>query len=322
LSILINRPGILSTVQDLGRYGYQRFGVNPSGVMDRIAVRLINVLLGNDESEAVIEMHFPAAEVTFEAPVVFALGGADLGGELDGREVSNWKAVRAEAGSAIRFTERRKGQRIYLAVRGGFDIEPWLGSRSTNLAAGKGGVDGRPLEAGDRISISPAERPDAPGPRASISRSLIPIYSSFPTVRFIAGAEFDALTAKSEQDLRSSTFTVTPESNRMGCRLKGEPLYLLEKSELLSSAVGFGTIQLPPDGQLIVLMADHQTTGGYPRIGHVISTDLPLLSQLGPGDKTAFHLVTMSEAEGLLLQFERDLRLFTLGVGFADRARE
>jgi antagonist of KipI len=150
-----------------------------------------------------------------------------------------------------------------------------------------------------------------------ISNSLIPFYSRFPTVRIIKGAEFDNLTALSEQNFLSETFRVSKDSNRMGFRLEGKPLYLLEQKEIVSSAVDFGTIQLLPDGQMIVLMADHQTTGGYPRLGNIISIDLPLAAQLGANEKVGFHLISIEEAEKLLLEFEKDLNFLRIGSKFA-----
>ena len=146
---------------------------------------------------------------------------------------------------------------------------------------------------------------------------MIPFYSRFPTVRIITGAEFENLTAFSEQQFLSETFTISKDSNRMGFRLEGKPLFLLNKTELVSSAVDFGTIQLLPDGQMIVLMADHQTTGGYPRLGNVISIDLPLIAQLGANDKVGFHLISIGEAENLLLEFEKDLCFLRIGSKFA-----
>ena len=314
MNLLIRRSGLLSTVQDLGRYGNRRFGINPNGVMDTAAARVVNVLLGNDENAAVIEMHFPACEIEFEATTTFAVGGADFGAELNGVPMPHFQTVTADAGSALRFTAKRKGNRAYLGVAGGVLVEDWFGSRSTNLTAGYGGFKGRKLLPGDRLENGEGVFvKDGIGP----ARSLLPHYSRFPTVRFIPGAEYGLFTAKSEQDLLHHGFHLSNDSNRMGFRLAGEPLHLLEAKEMISAAVTFGTMQLLPDGQLVVLMADHQTTGGYPRIGHVISHDLPLLGQLGPGDGVGFHAVTIAEAELLSATFTKDLNLMKMGVRLA-----
>jgi len=313
MSLLVNKPGILTTVQDLGRTGYRALGINPAGVMDRYAARLINILLGNQETESVLELHFPAGEFEFHVTCSFALGGADFGANLNGNAIRNWSITNAGDGDVLKFSERRNGNRAYLAVAGGFDIDPWLESRSTNLAAGAGGYSGRRLAPNDKIHFVSPRVVDL----RALGPTLIPRYSRFPTVRIIPGGEFDQLTASSEQAFLNDPFTLSMNSNRMGYRLTGPPLHIAEAKELVSAGVTFGTIQLLPDGQLVVLMADHQTSGGYPRIGNVIEADLPLLAQLGPGDGISFHSVTVEEAEQAVLSFERELRFLKTGVAFA-----
>ena len=310
MSLVVSKPGILTTVQDLGRTGYRSLGINPGGVMDRAAARLVNTLLGSDASEAILEMHFPAGEFVFETEISFAIGGADLGASLNGKAIRNWSVATADKGDVLRFAERYTGNRAYLGIAGGFRIDQWLGSKSTNLVASAGGFFGRKLAAGDRIEFAEPRKVSL----KTVGPSIVPRYSRFPTVRIIAGAEFDLLTGIDEGRFLNSAFTVTGESNRMGYRLSGEPLHLLDAKEMVSAAVSFGTIQLLPDGQLIVLMADHQTSGGYPRIANVIEADLPLLAQLGPGDGVSFHLVTMEEAERAILEFERELNILRVGV--------
>jgi antagonist of KipI len=314
MSILIQKSGILSTVQDLGRKTFRQFGINPNGAMDSHAVRLINILLGNDEAEAVLEIHFSATEILFEADAIVALGGADFGAKLNDEPIENWRPFFVRKNRLLNFTKNISGNRAYLSIKGGYEIEKWLGSASTNLAAKIGGFNGRSLTKGDRLFFNPTPEIQNSKFNYKISKSLIPRYSRFPTVRVIAGAEFEFLTALSEQNFLKQNFTISNESNRMGFRLHGEPLYLLDRIELVSSAVNFGTIQLLPDGQMIVLMADHQTSGGYPRIAHVVSTDLPILAQLGANDKVGFELVSLSESENLLLEFEKDLNLLRIGV--------
>jgi antagonist of KipI len=327
MSILIQKSGILSTIQDLGRKGFRQFGINPNGAMDSRVVRLINILLGDDETEAVLEMHFPAPEILFEEDALFALGGADFGAELNDKFIENWRICFTEKGSVLKFKQKNFGNRAYLSVKGGFEIEKWLGSSSTNLLAEIGGFDGRNLQTGDVIQFNEKRKLENRKFKNQdsklisfqkfpykISNDMIPRYSSFPTIRIIAGAEFERLTALSEQNFLKQNFTVSNESNRMGFRLCSEPIYLLDEVELVSSAVGFGTIQLLPDGQTIILMADHQTSGGYPRIAHVVSTDLPVLAQLGANDKVGFEMISLSEAEDLSIQFEKDLNLLRIGV--------
>lgn len=310
MSVLIRKPGILTTVQDLGRFGSQRFGINPNGAMDTLAVRAINTAIGNDEGAAVLEMHFPAAEIEFQKDVMLGIAGADFGCELDGEPTPNWSTVHVRKGSVLKFTKKHLGNRAYLCVKGGFAVMPWLKSRSTNLVAHAGGFQGRPLAAGDVLECEEtlAETHLTLGP------SFANRYRSVPTLRIVASGEFELLTALSEQILLSKDFKLTNESNRMGFRLNGPQLYLVDDKSLVSSATGFGTIQLLPDGQLIILMADHQTTGGYPRVGNIISADLPIAGQLGAGDQVRFKIVSIIEAEKALMDLERDLRFFKTGV--------
>jgi antagonist of KipI len=239
-----------------------------------------------------------------------AIGGADLSASLNGEPLGNWSSFTATQGDLLTFAKPVSGTRAYIAAAGGFAVDGWLGSRSTNLAAGLGGIDGRQLKAGDKIKLREPRtvKPYTVGP------SMIPKYSRFPTVRIIPSGEFGLLTAIGERAFLNEGFTITNDSNRMGYRLSGPPLYLLHKKEMVSAAVTYGTIQLLPDGQLIVLMADHQTAGGYPRLANVISTDLPLLAQLGPNDGVSFHRVSIEEAELAAVEFERDLCRLRTGI--------
>jgi antagonist of KipI len=315
MSILIQKEGILTTVQDLGRNGFRHYGINPAGVMDTAAASIVNILLGNTRSEGILEMHFPADTIHFEESAVFAVGGADFGADLDGEPVRNWQLVFASRGSTLKFTRKIFGNRAYLGIAGGFHLERWLGSLATNRVAGIGGFRGRKLKQGDRIFLN--SKSAAPvRSNFRVSSSLIPRYSPFPTVRITAGAEFDLLNALGQETLLNENFVISSDSDRMGFRLRGKSTHLLNEMEMVSSAVSFGTIQLLPDGQAIVLMADHQTSGGYPRLANIAAVDLPLIAQLGPNDKVAFHLITINEAEDLAIEFERDLNLFRVACGF------
>jgi len=314
VSILIQKSGLLSTIQDLGRTGFRRFGINPNGAMDKTAVRLINILIGNDETKAVLEMHFPAPEFLFEEGTIVALGGADFGAKLDDKLIENWRPYFIEKNQTLNFTKKVFGNRAYLSIKGGFKIEKWLRSASTNLTAEIGGFEGRSLQKNDRLIFNSKFKIQNTKFLYKISKNLTPHYSSRPTIRVIVGAEYEQMTALSEQNFLKQNFTISNDSNRMGFRLNGEPLYLLDKIELASSAVDFGTMQLLPSGQLVILMADHQTSGGYPRIAHVVSTDLPILAQLGANDKVGFEIISLEEAEGLLFQNEIELNYLRFGV--------
>ncbi len=310
-------------MQDLGRYGARRYGINPGGAMDTKAVRLINILLGNDENEAVLEMHYPAPQIRFDEDVIFSLGGGEFGAALNDLPVGNWRPVSAQKGDVLKFAEKRSGTRCYLAVKGGFAIPKWLGSAATNLKARMGGFEGRALKKDDRIRFGSKEIGNKESSALithhsplnySVSRSLIPLYSAFPTVRVIPGAEYELLSEETRHGFVEQSFKIGLQSDRMGFRLAGKPLKLEKPHEFISSAVSFGTIQLLPDGQLIILMADHQTTGGYPRLAHIISEDLPLVGQLGANDGIGFHVVDINKAEDLALDFERELNFLKFGV--------
>ena len=292
MSLLIQKEGILTTVQGVGNYGLQRFGINPRGALDRTAARLASILVGNAEDELVIEMHFPAAEIVFEDTCVFALGGADFHASLNGYDVENWSCQSAETGGVLKFGKKARGNRCYLSVKGGFDLTAEL-------------FENRRPKKGDRIAINKSLEPEDASVKRRISNSMLPIYGSFPTVRILDGGEINYLSIADRQALTDENFVVTNDSNRMGFRLKGPEFKPIQTTEMVSSAVSFGTIQLLPDGQLIVLMADHQTSGGYPRIANVISVDLPLLAQLGATDKVAFKFIDIDEAERVRLEFAR-----------------
>lgn len=314
MSLAIVKSGFLTTVQDLGRTKFRNLGINPGGAMDKKAVRLINVLIGNDPDEAVLEMHFPAPKIQFEENVLAALGGADFQARLEAQAVENWRPLWIEKGQTLSFPNKIHGHRIYLTVKGGFKIENWLGSKSTNLTAGFGGFAGRALQKGDQIFFNQQSGVERRQANFKISNSLIPVYSPFPTVRVTPGAEWEALKKESQTKFLKQKFSVAHHSNQMGFRLNGEGLSLSKKIELVSSAVNFGTIQLLPDGSAIILMADHQTTGGYPRIAQIISEDLPLVAQLGVNDNLYFQMISLEEAENLALEFERGLNYLELGV--------
>jgi antagonist of KipI len=314
MSILVEKSGVLSTIQDLGRTGFRRFGINPNGAMDARAARLINILLGNDETEAILEMHFPAPRILFEEAAIIALGGADFAAKINDESIENWRPYFVDKNQTLNFTKKLAGNRAYLSVKNGFAIEKWLGSASTNLVAEIGGFRGRSLLKDDRLFFNSKLGTQNSKFPYKISRNLIPHYSSFPTIRVIAGAEHTKLTEESKKIFESAIYAVGLNSNRMGFRLNGEKLKLNRKFEMVSTAVAFGTIQLLPDGQIIILMADHQTSGGYPRIAHVAFVDLPVLAQLGAGDKVNFKLISLEEAEDLTLEFEKDLNLLKIAL--------
>jgi antagonist of KipI len=318
--IRVVRGGLLTTVQDLGRPGMQRHGMAHGGAMDTVAHRIANLLVGNPDGAATLECTMLGPTLEFGEHALLAIGGGDLGAELDGVPVPLWSPVAVSAGSTLSFTGPRSGCRACIALAGGIDVPVVLGSRATDLIASIGGLHGRALAAGDEIATPPASERSrrlrdrlhaAPGAARRAGRSLLPRYSAAPVVRVIRGPEHERFSAASRERLRAGEFEVTAQSNRMGLRLRGPALSLAALYDLTSSAVATGTVQVPPSGEPIVLMADHQTIGGYPRIACVITVDLPLLAQAPPGVRVRFFEVGISEAQSLYLEREHDLRVFT-----------
>ncbi|QQS42182.1 MAG: biotin-dependent carboxyltransferase family protein [Acidobacteriota bacterium] len=314
MSLKITKAGILDTVQDLGRTGYRALGVNPGGAADRDAVRILNTLLGNDENAAVIEMHFPAATIEFETDSVIAVGGAHFRPHLEGFSIPEWTSLPVKKSESLSFAGRNYGARVYLAVRGGIETEQWLGSSSTNLFVKAGGAGGRRLEKGDVLGTGIENAFGPSGLRAG--RTLTERFLRRPVLRVTEGPENNLLTAFSANAFEIEEFEVRPDSNRMGIRLDGPQIHTVDDGELVSSAVAPGTIQLLPDGSPLILGADSQTTGGYPRIARVISADLSLAAQASHGDRVRFRAVSLEEAYAAMCRFEKDLSFLRLGLRF------
>ncbi|MEN9685529.1 MAG: hypothetical protein RLZZ28_1315 [Bacteroidota bacterium] len=312
MSLFITKNGLLDTLQDGGRYGFQELGINPGGAMDCIAMRLVNILVGNHPFEPVLEMHFPAAEILVESPMLIALGGADFTAVINGNEIPLLHPVLVQKKSILKFIRRKKGARIYLSVQGGISAQKWLNSASTDLKTHAGGFEGRALKKNDRLFCKETTRSGMA--KEGNDFVLFPWEANSGKLyrknsfRFIPGFEFGFLPGETKKIMLSTNFSISSLSDRMGYRLEGEPLLLARPINLLSSAVTRGTIQLLPNGQLIILMADHQTTGGYPRVGHIISTDFSSLAQLSAGDEFALEAVDINIAEEAMRQQEIDLQ--------------
>ncbi len=307
MEMRVVRAGMLTTVQDLGRRGCRHSGVPTSGAMDAVALRVANALVGNAEEAAALEFTLVGPEVEFSEAAWVAVGGATCEG------VTAWQPLRVEAGERLKIGACANGCRGYLAVAGGIAVEPVLGSRSTFVRAGLGGFEGRALRDGDTLEIGACERTqrvETSERRWTIDPRVLPPYSSEPTVRVVLGAQAEDYGAA----LFGRVFTVSAQSDRMGVRLHGVKLERSRAEELLSSAVNPGTVQVPPDGQPLVLMADAQTIGGYPQVAHVISVDLPLVAQLRPGDRVRFVEIPMDEAHRLALAREKQLAILREGL--------
>ncbi|MGE5619479.1 MAG: biotin-dependent carboxyltransferase family protein [Sphingomonadaceae bacterium] len=298
-------PGLLTTVQDLGRVGYQRWGIPTAGAMDPFALKAANALVGNPPAAACLEITLQGPRIRFTEGCAIAVTGGDLGARLDGWELELWRRRLVSPGSVLDFTGRRSGARAYLAVSGGIGVEPWLGSRSTYLMASVGGLEGRALRAGDVLPVGPATLTLA---RPSIPPERRPPYGGEPTVRVVLGPHSDRFTQEGIEAFLSGSYQVTPSSNRMGYRLEGPRIAHTRGPDLISCGIPFGGIQVPGSGQPIILMADHQTAGGYTMIATVIQADIPLVAQVLPGEKLRFKAVGLEEARQSLRRLEEGLR--------------
>lgn len=316
MSLLILKPGLLDTFQDQGRYGYSQYGINPGGAMDKVAAQVANMLVGNSVEEAVLEIHFPGPQLFFEQTALISICGADFSPMIDNQPIPLWQPIVVRKDTALHFDNLAEGGRCYLALHGGFELQPWLQSNSTNLKAKAGGFSGRKLEKLDRLFQKenhfyfPAWLKEGKDRRIlNWKTNIQSIYENPRDIYITEGHEFTMLEDESQKDLINMSFMVHPSSDRMGYQLKGQALQLKEKIEMTSTGVYFGTVQLLPSGQMVLLMADHQTTGGYPRIAHVIAAHYPKLAQLRPSDSIQFSVISIEYAEALYYAQQKELEI-------------
>ena len=352
MSITVLKPGLLTTVQDRGRRGYAALGVGVAGPMDDVACRLANALVGNGTDASALELTLIGPCLRFDTAATIAMTGAPFAAQIDGTPIEGWRAIDIGAGAVLDCGRARRGARGYLAIAGGFSVEPVLGSTSTDVNARLGPFDGRPLREGDVLHAVvvgaaeaampfitprtpsppnlglPARKPGSPlegeGFKASRLAALprnrqqhAPAWSLDPRpwfdadsaqpIRLIRGTHFDALDAASRAALFDAEFRIAADSNRVGFRLDGPRLVLAAPLELVSEPVASGTVQLPPGGQPIALMAEHPTLGGYPRIGQVAAIDLPRLAQRRPGEAVRFREIGRDEAQTRYLAREHEI---------------
>lgn len=299
-------PGLLTTVQDAGRFGYQAYGVSPAGPMDQRAFRLANLLVGNTEKEAALELCAAGPEIRMNTSSVIALCGADFGLKIDGKECPSYAAVPVKAGQVISFTPCRRGRYGVLAFAGGILVPKVMGSRSTLIKNQLGGMDGRKLKTGDTLGLGRSPLTDLS------ERRLVPEVPAAKeeavTLRVVKGPQDDMFTRESLRYFFHHGAVVTDSCDRQGARLASKPLQFAGAKDIVSDGISFGAIQVPGDGQPIILLADRQTTGGYCKLGTVISVDLPKAGQLCPGQKVRFIEVSPETAELLYLREKEAFR--------------
>nr|WP_298099264.1 biotin-dependent carboxyltransferase family protein [uncultured Shinella sp.] len=292
--------GALNLVQDLGRAGHLDAGVSESGAMDAPALRIANLLVGNNEGAAGIEICIFPFRIRFERRAWFACAGATTSLTLSQKDRPGWTAVEAQEGDVLSIAPPQRGSRVVLAIQGGIDVPPVLGSRSTDLKSGFGGMEGRGLRKGDRLSVGAHEgrtvRPIAVAPASRIG-FMNELDAGTIRVRAVAAAEYPHFTDEAQAAFGQTSYRLTPDCNRQGYRLEGAAMPMRRKLELLSHGVLPGTIQVPPSGQPIVQMAEANTLGGYPKIATVIETDLWRLAQMRPGQAVRFELIDMEAAQ-------------------------
>ena len=298
--ITFRKKGLLTTVQDLGRIGYQRYGMPVCGAMDHYAMELANILVNNPGDEAVIEATVMGPTIVFGEAEIFAVTGGDFGPTLNGQPIENNRAYLAQAGDTLSLPMAKAGARAYIAFGGGLDLDKVMGSRSTFLKGGVGGFQGRAIKDGDEIGLrSPCDwLPDLED--RFVPAKLIPALSDSVQVRFTYGPQDDLFSAAGKKTFLSSEYALSDKSDRMGFRLDGPAVERAAGSDgnIISDGICFGAIQIT-NGQPIVMMADRQTTGGYPKLGCVITADLPLLAQLKAGDRVRFRPVSAAAAQAV-----------------------
>ncbi|MGI6093572.1 MAG: biotin-dependent carboxyltransferase [Veillonellaceae bacterium] len=295
-------PGLLTTVQDLGRWGYQQYGVPVAGAMDGYALRLANRLVGNAENAAGLEVTMLGPVLRFCQSTLIVITGGDLMPQINGCSAAMWQTLAVESGDVLDFGGLQSGCRAYIAIAGGIDVPVIMGSRATYIRGQLGGYQGRQLKKGDYLESGNKTKDVAVGTR--IPAELIPMYGDEYKVRVVLGPQDDYFPPESIAAFLSETYTVTTEADRMGYRLDGAKIAHKAAADIISDGISLGSIQVPGHGMPIVMLADRQTTGGYTKIATVISSDIPILAQAKPGDKLRFSEITVGEAHKILRETE------------------
>jgi antagonist of KipI len=318
MSVIVERAGFFTSVQDLGRTGFRQFGVSLGGALDPFALRVANLLVGNDESAAGLEITLGGLQLRFNDQRIIVWCGGDFDVHIGSTALPGGHACVAGAGEELQFGRSKVGCRAWLAISGGIDVPVVLGSRSTDLRAQFGGFEGCTLHDGDELGLggprhSELSMTERISQRTASHDWILPAKRD-PILRFIRGIDWNRFNASTLQRLTRETFTVSPDSDRMGVRLEGPELKRVDESDLISEAVTPGTIQVPPSGKPILLLGDCQTIGGYPKIAHVITVDLGVAAQLRAGDHVRFSEVSPADAHQLLLEREREFERFRIGL--------
>lgn len=313
MGLTILNPGVLTTVQDAGRFGHQAAGFSVSGPMDADALYTANILVNNPPDLACLEMTFLGVTAVFDRRTWFAVTGADMTPTLNSKPIAPYEAHEAKPGDKLVLGPAKNGKYGYLAVAGGIDVPVVMGSRSTNLKCGIGGYQGRKLAAGDDLPLCvTGDFLD------NHYKKHLPAveYAQSVTLRVVPGPQAHFFTERGKADFTSEAYTLAPESDRMGARLTGKPIEAKSGVDIISDAIALGSVQIPASGTPIVLLADRQTTGGYAKIGTVITPDIPKLAQCQPGAEVRFSFVTVEEANKLYKQHQKERKKLARKTGF------
>lgn len=301
--ITILAPGAQTTVQDLGRPGQLRYGVPPSGPMDRRAFILANRLVGNPDGAAGLECTITGPRFEVEGACAIAVAGAAMPVTVNGTPAPAWVTLALRAGDMVKIGLSRAGVRAYVALAGGIDVPEVLGSRSTYLRGRLGGIEGRALRAGDRLRLFPVPPP----PARRVRPAAIPDFAGEPTIRAVLGPQADRFTEEGLEAFREGVYEMLPQSDRMGARLSGPRITHARGHDIISDGIALGSIQVPGDGQPIVLLVDRQSTGGYTKVATVCSVDVGRLGQVKPGQHVRFRAVSLAEAHRALRDWQASL---------------
>jgi len=328
MNVIVARAGFWTTIQDLGRIGFRQFGVSSGGALDLHALRIANLLAGNDENAAGLEFTQGNVRLRFDDERIIGWCGGDYEVCVASHSIPRGHSALVLAEDELSISGPRQGWRGWLAVSGGIAVPPVLGSRSTDLRANFGGLEGRALCDGDKLLL---------GDRSDFAKSLIDFLNerrvsswsspaewsstekTKPILRIVRGCDWDRFNASTHHALTSETFSVSPDSDRMGVRFDGPELHRNDDVDLVSEAVAPGTVQVPPGGRPILLLGDCQTIGGYPKIAHVITIDLSIAAQLRPGDTVRFQEISLPEAHRLLFEREQELERFRIGLSLQNK---
>lgn len=304
----IINPGPLTTIQDEGRDGYMRYGMPTSGAVDKFAFKVANLLVGNNESAAVLETAFLGPEIQFKSDAIIAITGADMQPLLDNHPINMWQAIRVEKGSRLSFASLQDGLRAYIAIGGGIDLPAVMDSKSTYLKAKIGGLEGRKLKEGDVLKFFSNNLEAKQVVNQPLPEMLIPQYSEKNEVKVILGPQDDYFSQADIEKFLNSEYKFSNRSDRMGCMLEGPTLKHKKSPDIISDGIAMGAIQVPGHGKPIIMLSDRQTTGGYAKIANVTTTDLMKVAQAKPGDVISFKAVSVKEAQKDLRKQAKELK--------------